>query len=137
MLVWTQRKVWALTRQENAMFWKKLFTWISSQNHSFQVIFSFRELLWLSGVKFCPKIKSWVWLSRSSPHGWKCKTNVSLDSKKSLSAYTSGKCNVLKKVVHMDFKSKSLISSYFQLQRVHMAVRSQILSQNQIVSMAF
>ena len=32
MLVWTQRKVWALTRQENEVFWKKLFTWISCWN---------------------------------------------------------------------------------------------------------
>ena len=58
-----------------------------------------RRLIRLSGVNFCPKSKSSEIVCRPIPDVWKWKTNVSGDSKKSLSAYLSGKSNYFKKVV--------------------------------------
>ena len=106
MLVACERKVWTLTRQENWIFSKKSPPWFWSQNEHSEAIFSFRRLIRLSGVKFCPKIKSWEIVCRSSRDVWKCKTNVSSVWKKSLSAYSSGKLNFFKKVTPMVFMPK-------------------------------
>ena len=54
-------------------------------------------LIGLSGINFCPKIKSWETVCRSSPDVWKCKTNISSSSKKSWSGYFSGKLNFFSK----------------------------------------